>query len=70
MPMMIESQFLSLTHRAAVQWTKEFQQHINNAVDTFRDHLRTTANTALLTDDNSAGNVTRAAGPMSPQATT
>ena len=69
MPMMIESQFLSLTHRAAVQWTKEFQQHINNSLDTFRDHFRTTANTAQLTDDNSATNVTRAAGPMSPQAT-
>lgn len=69
MPMMIESQFLSLTHRAAVQWTKEFQQHVNNSVGTFRDHLRTTANTGRLTDDNSATNVTRAAGPMSPQAT-
>ena len=69
MPIMIESQFLSLTNRASVQWTKEFQQHVNNAVTTFRDHLRTTANTAQLTDDNSAGNVTKAAGPMSPQAT-
>ena len=64
MPMMIESQFLSLTHRAAVQWTKEFQQHINNAIDGFRDHLRTTANTAQLTDDNSASNVTKASGPI------
>ena len=69
MPMMIESQFLALTNRAAVQWTKEFQQHVNNSVATFRDHLRTTANTAQLTDDNSATNVTKAAGPMSPQAT-
>ena len=67
MPMMIESQFLSLTHRAAVQWTKEFQQHINNAIDGFRDHLRSTANTAQLTDDNSASNVTNAAGPTGPQ---
>ena len=67
MPMMIESQFLSLTNRAAVQWTKEFQQHINNAVDSFRDHLRLTANTAQLTDDNSASNVTKASGPMGPQ---
>jgi len=69
MPMMIESQFLSLTHRAAVQWTKEFQQHINNTIDGFRDHLRATANATLLTDDNSAGNVTRASGPMGPTAT-
>ena len=69
MPMMIESQFLSLTHRAAVQWTREFQQHVNNSVTSFRDHLRTTANTAQLTDDNSATNVNKAAGPMSPQAT-
>jgi hypothetical protein len=69
MPMMIESQFLSLTNRASVQWTKEFQQHINNSINTFRDHLRTTANTAQLTDDNSASNVNRAAGPMSPQST-
>jgi hypothetical protein len=67
MPMMIESQFLSLTHRAAVQWTKEFQQHINNAIDGFRDHLRSTANTAQLTDDNSASNVNKASGPMGPQ---
>jgi hypothetical protein len=65
--MMIESQFLSLTHRAAVQWTKEFQQHINNAIDGFRDHLRSTANTAQLTDDNSASNVNKASGPMGPQ---
>ena len=69
MAMMIESQFLALTNRAAVQWTKEFQTHVNNAIGTFRDHLRMTANTAQLTDDNSAGNVTRAAGPMGPQAT-
>lgn len=69
MPMMIESQFLSLTNRASVQWTKEFQQHVNNSINTFRDHLRTTANTAQLTDDNSASNVNRAAGPMSPQST-
>ena len=69
MPMMIESQFLSLTNRASVQWTKEFQQHANNSINTFRDHLRTTANTAQLTDDNSATNVNRAAGPMSPQST-
>jgi hypothetical protein len=69
MPMMIESQFLSLTNRASVQWTKEFQQHVNNSINTFRDHLRTTANTAQLTDDNSATNVNRAAGPMSPQST-
>jgi hypothetical protein len=67
--MMIESQFLSLTHRAAVQWTKEFQQHINNAIDGFRDHLRSTATTVTLTDGNSAGNVTKAAGPMGPTAT-
>jgi hypothetical protein len=67
--MMIESQFLSLTNRASVQWTKEFQQHVNNSINTFRDHLRTTANTAQLTDDNSATNVNRAAGPMSPQST-
>jgi hypothetical protein len=69
MPMMIESQFLALTNRAAVQWTKEFQMHINNSIDTFRDHLRRTANSAQLTDDSSASNVTKAAGPMSPQAT-
>lgn len=69
MPMMIESQFLSLTHRAAVQWTKEFQQHINNAIDGFRDHLRLAANTTRITDDNSAGNVNKAAGPMGPAAT-
>ena len=69
MPMMIESQFLALTNRAAVQWTKEFQMHVNNSMDTFRDHLRKTANTAQLTDDNSAGNVNKAAGPMGPQAT-
>lgn len=69
MPMMIESQFLSLTNRASVQWTKEFQMHVNNSINTFRDHLRTTANTAQLTDDNSATNVNRAAGPMSPQST-
>jgi hypothetical protein len=66
MPMMIESQFLSLTNRAAVQWTKEFQQHINNSLDGFRDHLRTTANSAQMTDDNSASNVNNAAGPMRP----
>jgi flagellar hook-basal body complex protein FliE len=64
MPMMIESQFLALTNRAAVQWTKEFQQHVNNAIDSFRDHLRSAANTARMADDNSANNVTRAAGPM------
>jgi hypothetical protein len=67
MPMMIESQFLSLTNRAAVQWTKEFQQHINNSLDGFRDHLRTTANSTQMTDDNSASNVNKAAGPMSPR---
>ena len=69
MPMMIESQFLALTNRASVTWTKEFQQHINNAIDGFRDHLRSTANTAQMTDDNSAGNVTKSSGPTSPSAT-
>lgn len=64
MAMMIESQFLALTNRASVQWTKEFQQHINNAIDGFRDHLRSTANTAQMTDTNGAANVTKASGPM------
>jgi hypothetical protein len=68
--MMIESQFLSLTNRAAVQWTKEFQQHINNSIDGFRDHLRSTANTAQMTDDNNAGNVNKASGPMGPASAT
>lgn len=67
--MMIESQFLSLTHRAAVQWTKEFQMHINNSIDGFRDHLRATANAAMLTDDNGVGIVNRASGPMGPDPT-
>jgi hypothetical protein len=70
MPMMIESQFLALTNRASVTWTKEFQQHINNAIDGFRDHLRSTANTANMTDDNSAGNVNKAGGPMGPSSGT
>jgi hypothetical protein len=68
--MMIESQFLALTNRASVQWTKEFQQHINNSIDGFRDHLRSTANTAQMTDDNSAGNVNKASGPMGPASAT
>lgn len=66
MPMMIESQFLALTNRAAVTWVKDFQQNINDAIDSFQAHLRATADTAQSVDGSSAGNLTKAAGPMGP----
>lgn len=66
MPMMIESQFLSLTNRAAVQWVKEFQQNVNDAIDNFKTHLESTANTAQTVDGSSANNLNKASGPMAP----
>lgn len=66
MPMMIESQFLSLTNRAAVTWVKEFQQNINDAIDSFQAHLRSTATNAQQVDSSSATNVNKASGPMGP----
>jgi hypothetical protein len=64
MPMMIEAQFLALTNRAAVTWTREFQQHLNNSTEALSQQLKRVADGATLTDDNSSRNLTRAAGPM------
>ena len=66
MPMMIESQFLSLTNRAAVTWVKDFQQNINDAIDSYQAHLRSTASNAQSVDANSATNLNKASGPMGP----
>ena len=66
MAMMIEAQFLALTNRAAVTWTREFQQHLNNSVEAMSQQLRRVADSSATTDDNGRRNVTRAAGPMTP----
>jgi hypothetical protein len=68
--MMIESQFLSLTNRASVQWVKEFQQNINDAIDSFQAHLRSTAGNAQQVDSSSATNLNKASGPMDPSSGT
>lgn len=64
--MMIEAQFLALTNRAAVTWTREFQEHLNNSTEAISQQLKRAADGATLTDDNSSRNLTKAAGPMGP----
>ncbi len=66
MAMMIEAQFLALTNRAAVTWTRDFQEHLNNSTEAISQQLRRAADGATLTDENSSRNLTRAAGPMGP----
>lgn len=66
MPMMIEAQFLALTNRASVTWTREFQEHLNNSTEAISQQLKRAADGATLTDDNSSRNLTKAAGPMGP----
>jgi hypothetical protein len=68
--MMIEAQFLALTNRAAVTWTRDFQEHLNNSTEAIGQQLRRAADGATLTDENSARNLTRAAGPMGPASST
>ncbi len=68
--MMIEAQFLALTNRAAVTWTRDFQEHLNLSVAAISNQLMRAADSASLTDDNSSRNLARAAGPMAPTATT
>lgn len=65
MPMMIEAQFLALTNRAAVTWTRDFQEHLNNSVEAISQQLKRVADGSTTTDDNGSRNLTRAAGPMS-----
>ena len=64
MPMRIEAQFLALTNRASVTWTREFQQHLNNSVDAISQQLKRVADGSAATDDNGRRNLTKAAGPM------
>lgn len=64
MPMMIEAQFLALTNRASVQWTREFQQHLNNSTEALSQQLRRAADGASLTDDNSSRNLMKASGSI------
>jgi uncharacterized protein YPO0396 len=66
MPMMIEAQFLALTNRASVQWTREFQQHLNNSTEAISQQMKRVADGSTLTDENSSRNLTKAAGPMAP----
>ena len=66
MPMMIEAQFLALTNRASVTWTREFQQHLNNSVEAISQQLRRAADSSTMTDDSGLRKVTRASGPMAP----
>lgn len=68
--MMIEAQFLALTNRAAVTWTRDFQEHLNLSVEAISQQLKRAADGTALTDDNSSRNLARAAGPMAPAATT
>lgn len=67
--MMIEAQFLALTNRAAVTWTRDFQEHLNSSTEAISQQLRRTADGTTLTDENSSRNLTRAAGPMGPTPT-
>jgi hypothetical protein len=69
-PMMIEAQFLALTNRASVQWTREFQQHLNNSTEAISQQLKRVADGTTLTDDNSSRTFTKAAGPMAAAPTT
>jgi hypothetical protein len=66
MPMMIEAQFLALTNRASVQWTREFQQHLNNSTEAVSQQMKRVADGTTLTDDNTSRNLTKASGPMAP----
>lgn len=70
MPMMIEAQFLALTNRAAVTWTREFQQHLNNSTEAISQQMKRVVDSTTLTDDNGSRNLTKASGPMAPTPTT
>ena len=64
MPMMIEAQFLALTNRASVQWTREFQQHLNNSTEALSQQLKRAADGATITDDSSSRNLAKASGSI------
>ena len=69
MPMMIEAQFLALTNRAAVTWTREFQQHLNNSTEALSQQLKRVADGTTMTDSNVSRNITKASGEMAPTPT-
>jgi hypothetical protein len=64
MPMMIEAQFLALTNRAAVTWTREFQQHLNNSTEAISQQMKRVVDSTTLTDDNGSRNLAKASGPL------